>query len=80
MENEITKNSEVITRVQVYVSKPELKAWKKHFMPFGTKTEFERETGIARQTLNKVLKAGKGEKTTVGVIRSFVGSQKQVAN
>lgn len=75
------KDLELTTRVQTYIPKTELRIWKKYFMPYGTKTEFERETGVLRQKLNKVLKSGKGEKTIVAVIRAFVETQRtEVAN
>lgn len=71
------KDLQPTTRVQEFVQRTELNSWKKHFLPFGTKTEFENATGIKRQTLNKVLKNGRGGRATVGVIRTFIETQNQ---
>ncbi len=62
----------------IKVNKKELNQWRKKFMVYGAKTEFENETKIPRQTLHRILKEGKGLEDNVSAIRNFLTPQ--VAN
>lgn len=73
------KNGTPTYRKVVVIDKEELKELRKYFSLFGTKAEFTRETGIYTDSLNRILKAGKGEKRIVDAIRAFVESQNKAA-
>lgn len=73
------KNQKPTYRKVVIIDKEELKELRKYFSLFGTKAEFTRETGVYTDSLTRILRAGKGEKRIVEIIRSFIESQNETA-
>lgn len=58
-------------RIVKIVSTEEVKAWKQLFALHGTKTDFDRKTGIPRITLNKVMKTRRGPLRVIKAIRKY---------
>jgi hypothetical protein len=50
---------------------------KRAFRKHGSKTDFEKATGISRQTLINVLKNGSGLRKTLDKIREYISNPKQ---
>ena len=66
-------------RKLIAVDKNELKAWKKLFSLSGQKAALYREKNISRETLNRILKEGKGSEQLIESIREYHFSQQQPA-
>lgn len=68
------KNIDTGHRLTVFVGAKDLRKWRTRFAAYGSKTLFEAETGITRQTLHKILNEGKGEQRIVDTIKSYVSN------
>ncbi len=66
-------------RLVKIVPTEEIQEWKKLFSLHGTKTHLENKTGIARKTLNEVLKNEKGVERVIKAIRKYIKQQYQAA-
>lgn len=73
MSEQINHNTATFpNRLTVIIEGRELKKWKSYFLHYGTKTLFEKSTGVSRQTLHNILKEGRGDYRTVDAVREFL--------
>lgn len=70
-----TKDSDIQHRKVIIVGKSEIKTWSDLFSLFGYKKECSRVTGVAPETIKRIMKNGKGIEATVASIREYYRSQ-----
>lgn len=75
MEPQINNTETAIqNRLSVVVCQRELKNWKKIFQAYGAKTACSLATGLHVNTIQRVLKEGRGDITTIQRIRGYAGT------
>lgn len=56
-----------------YLTKEQQKKLQRRFARYGSMAECERETGIARNTLTRIMEVGRGYEETLEKLEKFIG-------
>lgn len=74
-----TNNSEIQHRKVKIVEKAELNKWASLFSLFGYKKDCTLKTGVAPETIKRIIKTGKGIESTIDSIRAYYKSQQSIS-
>jgi hypothetical protein len=70
-----TKLNKIQYRRVINIGKKQLLLLNDSFSAFGTKTDFQREYNIPRQTVTRILSAGRGEDRIVKAMQEYCKKQ-----
>lgn len=70
-----TKINKIQYRRVIIIGKKQLLLLNECFLAFGSKTHFQREYNIPRQTVTRILSAGKGEERVINSMIEYCKKQ-----
>jgi hypothetical protein len=62
-------------RIVIKLKKSETDRWEKLFSLFGRQTDFQRQHGISRQSVRRIIKCREGQTKTIHAIREYYNAQ-----